>query len=209
MTEINLDHADARARVDFKQLTCVVCGSSFFRKNHYKSYKSPCCSKTCQGNRRKQATEKNRAQRFWKRVAKGSSNECWMWLGYIERRGYGQFAWSTDKPMPAHRASYLLAHQLDRIDPMFQVCHSCDVRACVNPSHLWLGTAKENVLDMHQKGRANPVRGEQQPTAKLTAQQVKAIRADKRVQRVIAADYGVNQVTISVIKRGATWRHVI
>ncbi len=88
------------------------------------------------------------------------------------------------------------------------VCHTCDNRMCVNPEHLFLGTHKENMADMRQKGRANCTRGEQKNTAKLTEAQVIAIRADKRTQYVIAADYGVNQSAISYIKTGKYWRHV-
>lgn len=88
------------------------------------------------------------------------------------------------------------------------ICHKCDNPLCVNPYHLFLGTAKENSQDMRRKGRGKETVGEQKNTAKLTEAQVIAIRADKRTQYVIAADYGVNQSAISYIKTGKYWRHV-
>jgi hypothetical protein len=90
------------------------------------------------------------------------------------------------------------------------VCHSCDNPACVNPAHLFVGTAADNSADMARKGRSrNAVRlGTDHHLAKLTPDRVRAIRADARQQDLIAADHGVSQVTVSRIKRNLIWRHV-
>lgn len=95
-----------------------------------------------------------------------------------------------------------------------QANHFCDVRHCVQPHHLWLGTQADNMHDMLEKGRdrkigpKNPACGERNSSAKLTATQVAAIRASDKSQRVLALEYGVSQPTIGRIKSGKGWRHV-
>lgn len=79
-----------------------------------------------------------------------NANNCWLWRLSLQRNGYAQTrAWG--KMMPAHRAAYL-AFRGD-IDDGKEVCHSCDVRRCVNPDHLYLATHAENMTDMRLKGR--------------------------------------------------------
>lgn len=87
-------------------------------------------------------------ERFWKYVKK--TNTCWNWTGGFLQSGYGIFT-INNKIVRAHRFSYEL-HK-NKIPVNLNVCHSCDNPKCVNPSHLWLGTHKENMDDMMRKGR--------------------------------------------------------
>ena len=84
------------------------------------------------------------------------------------------------------------------------VLHTCDNPKCVRPDHLFLGNALHNTHDMIKKDRM--LHGELAPWAKLTAEQVRSIRKDSRKQDDIAAEYGVIQQTISLIKRGKNWK---
>jgi len=89
------------------------------------------------------------AQRFWSKVERRDANECWKWLGGVGRSGYGLF-WDGTKVRTASRIAYLLS----KGDPAkFQVHHTCDNPVCCNPSHLWLGTQRQNMIDMAKKGR--------------------------------------------------------
>jgi hypothetical protein len=90
--------------------------------------------------------------------------------------------------------------------PTDQTRHSCDNRPCCNPAHLLDGTPADNSADMVERGRSN--RGSRNGSAKLTEADVIAIRADTRVHREIAADYGVHNMQISRIKARKTWGHV-
>jgi len=86
--------------------------------------------------------------RFFEKVEK--TDGCWLWTGALNVGGYGSFGFG-DKRLGAHRFSYEI-HKGEIPEGLF-VCHSCDVRRCVNPDHLWLGNNAENMKDMYDKGR--------------------------------------------------------
>lgn len=79
---------------------------------------------------------------------------CWLWDGAISTNGYGAFRFNN-KTVPAHRASYMLF--TGNINSGFEICHKCDTPSCVNPSHLFLGTHKDNMVDASRKGKFNYV----------------------------------------------------
>jgi hypothetical protein len=119
-------------------------------------------------------------------------------------RGYGQISIGGKRWM-AHRLAWTVAN--GPIPIGLQVLHRCDVRACVNPKHLFLGTQDDNMKDMSAKGRS--VRGEKNRKAKITAEQARTIRSDPRPHRIIGADYGLSHSTVGDIKRRNHWRHII
>jgi hypothetical protein len=91
-------------------------------------------------------------ERFWKKVNK--TEDCWLWLGHLQR--YGRFKPQGIRNSPqvlAHRYSYEL--HFGPIPIGMNVLHKCDNPACVNPDHLFLGTQKDNVIDMMNKGRGS------------------------------------------------------
>jgi hypothetical protein len=87
--------------------------------------------------------------RFWRRVSVG--DDCWLWTGDKNLKGYGIHYWGQRNRMLAHRFSYELAK--GPIPEGLLVCHSCDVPNCVNPDHLWVGTTQDNARDAAAKGK--------------------------------------------------------
>lgn len=131
---------------------------------------------------------------------------CWLWTASCFPNGYGQISEPYAKvPRGAHRVSYEL--HVGSIPNGMHVCHKCDIRSCVNPDHLFLGTHSDNMKDRAQKQRLNQ-NGERNPHSRLTAKQIRAIRSDKRFLREISADYGICFSHISKIKNRKLWAHL-
>jgi hypothetical protein len=167
------------------------------------------------------------ADRFWKFVNK--TNDCWLWTGNLYPVGYGCFSVSPGKSIGAHRCSWQLAN--GPIPDGLYILHRCDVRACVRPDHLFLGTQADNVHDTESKGRArypgahvpargdrhgsrlhpeSTPRGEQHPAAKLDWAKVRDIRARYAVGGVtcqsLADEYGVSMHTVWDVIKMRYWR---
>jgi hypothetical protein len=92
------------------------------------------------------------AEQFWERVDVRGGNECWEWKRGKKGGGYGNARWKGHDAY-AHRVVWELTNGL--IPDGLLVLHACDNPPCCNPSHLFLGTAKDNILDAMRKGRAH------------------------------------------------------
>lgn len=134
---------------------------------------------------------------------------CWEWVSGKDADGYGLFHGEVAGVLykRAHRWSWAF-HNQKAIPALGNVCHQCDNPSCVNPAHLWLGTALENQQDKHRKGRARAPFGEAIPWAKLKESQVLEILSDPRPGSRIAAEYGISSRTVSDIKRRKSWGHL-
>jgi hypothetical protein len=151
-------------------------------------------------------------QRLLASARVGSATECWPWLRAKYRNGYGQYGHGGGRNELAHRLAFRIFN--GPIPPGMDVCHTCDVRACVNPAHLFLGTRADNLRDAARKNRLSRThqkRGSAHPAAKLTEADIPVIRAriaTGEAKRWVAADYGVSDCLIGLIARRRAWRHV-
>lgn len=147
-----------------------------------------------------------------KTIPPSKPDGCVLWGASKRTRGlpYGMIGVEVAPGVWKIRATHRVSWELycGPIPKGMNVLHRCDNASCVNPDHLFLGTQKENVLDMNKKGRGPSRAGERNGKAKLTAEQVASIRADQRSQTKIAADYGVAHTLIGKIKHRKLWAHV-
>lgn len=140
-------------------------------------------------------------ERFWQKVRK--TDNCWLWEGATLPNGYGQFN-DEDKLSYAHRVSYRLTYGL--IPEGKLVCHRCDVRNCVNPAHLFLGSHSDNMQDAVAKGRA--ARGTRQGLAKLTEDNVRTIRSSTESCYKLAKKFSVSHTTVREVIKRNRWKHI-
>ncbi len=113
--------------------------------------------------------------RFWRFVGEKLDNVCWEWQGNKNSRGYGIITDGKNKTtVYAHRISYEI--HCSSIPSGMCILHKCDNPSCVNPDHLFLGTYKDNMVDMVSKGRMVSQKGELNNMSKLTNHDVKMIK---------------------------------
>ena len=148
--------------------------------------------------------------------------ECWIWTGGTQRGGYGRIARDFGNgSTTTHLASYEI--HVGPIPDGLCVCHRCDVRNCINPDHLFLGTHQDNSDDKMRKGRDRKQRGaarvamlkargfvgDRNPAAKLCAGNARVImmlaRAGVVSLRAIGAPFGASEQTVWNIKHGHQW----
>jgi len=144
-------------------------------------------------------------QRFYKFVEK--TDACWLWRGTLANVGYG-FMTFQGKRLQTHRTSYEM-HKGPIPEGMF-VCHKCDVRACVNPDHLFLGTIQDNRADCVQKRRHG--HGDTHGNAKLSANDVITMRrlfaSGKYTKAALARRFGVTPPTAQKVIDRKNWTHL-
>jgi len=158
-------------------------------------------------------------ERFYSKLQPEPMSGCLLWLGAIHKNGYGYLfpKGKNRKCESAHRVAFELAYG-EIPDGLF-VCHRCDVPVCVNPHHLFLGTARDNNEDCREKGRDNRGgrrSGEDHPFAIMNWEAVKMIRniyGDGRLRipgklsaREIAKRFGFTYAAVIQALEGLTWR---
>ena len=134
---------------------------------------------------------------------------CWYCSLGGKNSRYGSI-WINGRNESNHKAMWIACR--GPISNGLHVLHTCDYKRCVNPDHLFLGSAQDNMQDKHRKGRHDDRRGANNPAAWLTEEKVRYIKELLRVsswsQREIGVMFGVSQVTISQIKNGDRWARV-
>jgi len=155
---------------------------------------------------------KTHVRAFWQRVSPGAPDACWEWQGNRCPSGYGRLGFwlatpvSKTTPRLAHRIAWEIHN--GPIPPGMHVCHHCDNPPCCNPAHLYLGTNVENHRDKALRGRAAPKHCELNGSHKVSADQVRRIRAlhaGGMTYYRIAPLFGISEVQVSKIVRRIAW----
>lgn len=151
--------------------------------------------------------------RFWNKVDKESSLiGCWLWVGAKHGHGYGIFCPVGSKTVRAHRWLWEQLYGPIPPSPVYPgtcLLHSCDVRNCVNPAHLRLGTQADNSADKFTRGRA--VVGERHWKTTATPELVAYIRENVKKKGDAtrgAKEIGLSQKQVDQIAKHMTWRHL-
>jgi hypothetical protein len=186
---------------------CTICGSIFIRKHKSQSKTGHyCCSAKCKGmaaaSARKPETRDDLIARVKSRILL-DANGCWLWTGTKNRKGYGQIS-VGNWPKAAHRLSYELF--VGPLNNEQWLCHKCDVPACVNPDHLFLGDVFANKADQMAKWR-HPHGGDHH-SAKLSDNLVADLRSGRLSTRDVMEITGADKSSVWAAKTGRTWSHL-
>lgn len=143
---------------------------------------------------------------FWPFVRKGRGKACWLWRGLLNRGGYGLCHTRGDgRVVFAHRHAWELAN--GRVPRRRYVLHRCDVRACVNPRHLFLGTLADNNADALAKGRY--AFGERSGNSRLTWRavwRIRALAARGVRNKDLSARFDIPSSLVSTVVAGTAWK---
>ena len=177
---------------------CNYCNKEFYLINP--SRKNIFCSVSCARKSWKGLSVKPPEEILFKNaIIPEDKTACWLYPKLI-MKGYGHL-YVNGKKYPAHRFSYEYHNEPINNDLLY-VCHRCDVRLCINPSHLFLGTHQDNMRDMLIKGRNRH---------KLSLDNIKSIKLklqNRESDSNIAKEFFVKRDTIGRIRRKDTWSHV-
>lgn len=144
-------------------------------------------------------------------VAVDQATGCWLWAGPRDDDGYGLVRRAGTQSR-AHRVAIVLFHGTP-IPAGMRGLHSCDNPPCCNPSHVYVGTQKQNMRDMVDRGRnvTRPPHGEKSPHAKTTRKSValmRRLRAAGWTYVALAKRFRLSVVQVRLIVRGERWAHV-
>jgi len=134
---------------------------------------------------------------------------CIEWTKAKDRDGYGVLTRNNKKNLRAHRVAWIDTY--GEIPEGMWVLHKCDNKSCVNPEHLFIGTAKDNTQDCIKKNRRNTPRGSNHHAAKLNEDLVLKIRTIYKNKKLseLSEQIGVSISLIGLVKRNKIWKHVI
>jgi hypothetical protein len=198
-----------------KEIQCQYCKKIIIKEISKKKYrKDPIfCSRSCQlrgvnfewERADRESKEAKYIQNFYKNII--IRNGCWGCKKYKKKNGYINIEIGKRKTELLHRLSYKLHY--GEIPKGKQVNHKCNNPSCSRPSHLYLGTQKENIQDQHIRGSHS--HGEKHGMSKLKENQVKTIKKmlkNKLKHKDIAMKFNISRSAVTDINNKKTWGHI-
>lgn len=150
--------------------------------------------------------------RFYSKAVKAETG-CMIWTGAVQRNGYGAFKIDRHK-IDAHVVSWRISQGGIAVPLGNLIMHTCDLRCCVNPEHLQLGTVSENMKHAHEDGRGEHFKsqGEDHYNAKLTEDIVRLLRSEYASGQIsgrqLADKHGLNYDNVKSVLQRKSWKHV-
>lgn len=132
---------------------------------------------------------------FWRMIQKTNTG-CWEWMGRQDDNGYGSIKVNRRRILTHRFAAFLVLGR----ESTYCICHHCDNPPCCNPSHLFEGTVADNDLDKRQKGRMPSFKGEKNPNAKLTWNDVILIRSSSLTLKELGRQFNITKQTVWCVK---------
>ena len=157
----------------------------------------------------------NKPEVLWSKVDKKGEDDCWNWLGYKNKQGYGR-TWINDYGFYAHRVIFNLAfpntitlNAPKSTDDFGFLLHICDNPSCCNPKHLFVGTHADNMADKVAKGRSPDFSGDKGPRAKLNmtqAREARQLRKEGVSTRELALRFGLSLPSMKTLLAGKSYK---
>lgn len=190
------------------KLICKNCSKEFMAfQSDVNRGKGIFCSNSCTTSYRNKQNKKNPEEIFFQNIVK-TADGCWEYQS-VDKNGYGRITISKGKTIKAHRFSFEIHNNCTASGNY--ICHKCDNKKCVNPEHLYAGTAKDNAKDREERSIINRKMGQTHYKTKFTNEDIKQIRADLEngvMGKDLAKKYNVSKFCISAIKLRKTWKNI-
>ena len=154
------------------------------------------------------------SERFWSKYIPEPNSGCWLWMGTLSNNGYGVDCFGSMKDgtrrySTTNRLACELSHG-PAPSKEHQALHKCDVKLCINPSHLYWGTRKDNGRDAKERGKTGGISrpGSANPRARLTESQAIEVLKSKEPAKVFVEKYGITRTQVSYIRNGKSWGYL-
>ena len=144
------------------------------------------------------------SEKIEKHTVRIPESGCWIWMKSLNSGGYGNTTLGRNSSILAHRASY--EEKYGKIPNGVLALHSCDIKSCVNPDHIFLGTQQDNMTDKVMKNRQ--ANGEKHGMSKLTREQAFEAKFGTEKPSLLAKKFGCSAVMIRQIRSGMYWKHL-